>query len=106
LPITGLPALVSGAAKLILGADSPALKEQRTAGAQTISGTGANSLGAAFLAKFYRPGAKVLISNPTWANHRAIFASAGFDVEEYTYIDPNTLSLDIDGFLQSLKVST
>ncbi|KAI9592380.1 pyridoxal phosphate-dependent transferase [Syncephalis fuscata] len=92
LSITGLPQL-------------PSIKEQRTSGAQTISGTGANSLGAAFLAKFYRPGAQVLISNPTWANHRAIFASAGFDVQEYTYINPDTLSLDIDGFLNSLKAA-
>lgn len=46
LPILGLPEYTAAAAKLILGSDSPAVSENRTVSAQTISGTGANHLGA------------------------------------------------------------
>ncbi|RKP07582.1 aspartate aminotransferase [Thamnocephalis sphaerospora] len=102
-PIAGIPTLLAGAAKLILGADSVALQENRVTGAQTISGTGANYLGASFLARFYRPGAQVLISRPTWANHRNIFVGAGFEVQEYAYVNPSTLTLDLDGMLASLN---
>lgn len=69
LPITGLPEFTAAAAKLILGASSPVIKEGRTVSVQTISGTGANHLGALFLSRFYNweGGAKrVWLSNPTW----------------------------------------
>jgi aspartate aminotransferase len=68
LPITGLPEFTSGAAKLILGADSPAIAEGRAVSVQTISGTGANHLGALFLSKFYHWDApkQIYLSNPTW----------------------------------------
>lgn len=68
LPITGLPAFTSAAAKLILGADSPAIVTDRVTSAQTISGTGANHLGALFLSRFYEFNGdkKVYLSDPTW----------------------------------------
>jgi aspartate aminotransferase len=68
LPILGLKDFTSAAAKLILGLDSPAIKEDRLVSAQTISGTGANHLGALFLSKFYKWNgpAKIYLSNPTW----------------------------------------
>ena len=67
LPITGLPEYTVAAAKLILGADSPAIAEGRVTSVQTISGTGANHLGALFLSRFYPWGEKnVYLSNPTW----------------------------------------
>lgn len=68
LPITGLSEYTSAAAKLIIGADSAALKEGRVISVQTISGTGANHLGALFMSKFYYQGEpkKVYLSDPTW----------------------------------------
>lgn len=68
LPITGLPEYVSAAARLILGNDSPALADDRVVSVQTISGTGANHLGALFLSRYYRyNGEKVIyLSDPTW----------------------------------------
>lgn len=69
LPITGLPDFTSAAAKLILGADSPAVAEGRVTSVQTISGTGANHLGALFLSRFYHFNGekKAYISDPTWS---------------------------------------
>ena len=68
LPILGLKDFTSTAAKLILGSTSPAIEEDRLVSAQTLSGTGANHLGALFLSKFYKWNgpAKIYLSNPTW----------------------------------------
>ncbi|CAI2195592.1 5170_t:CDS:2, partial [Funneliformis geosporum] len=76
LPILGLASFREASIRLILGADSPAIKENRVTAAQTISGTGANHLGALFLSRFYSKEAPVYLSNPTWANHKAIFNNA------------------------------
>ncbi|KAJ7098026.1 aspartate amino-transferase [Mycena belliarum] len=106
LPITGLPEFTSAAAKLILGPESPALAESRVATVQTISGTGANHLGALFLSKFYQWGTaekRVWLSNPTWANHHAIFKNVGIEPVEYPYYDPKTIGLDFTGFINTLK---
>jgi len=68
LPITGLSEFVAGAARLILGENSPAISEGRVVSVQTISGTGANHLGALFLSRYYHfNGDKVVyLSDPTW----------------------------------------
>ncbi|CED82622.1 aspartate aminotransferase [Phaffia rhodozyma] len=106
LPIAGLPDFVAGAAKLILGENSPAIAEGRVASTQTISGTGANHLGALFLHKFYpfpSSGKKIYVSNPTWANHNSIFSLIGFEPVPYPYYDPKTIGLDFPGFKGSLE---
>ncbi|KAF8212352.1 aspartate aminotransferase [Mycena galopus ATCC 62051] len=106
LPITGLPEFTAAAAKLILGSTSPALAEARVASVQTISGTGANHLGALFLSKFYQWGTnekKVYLSNPTWANHHAIFKNVGIEPVEYPYYDPKTIGLDFAGLVDALN---
>ncbi|KAJ7273604.1 aspartate amino-transferase [Mycena haematopus] len=108
LPITGLPEFTTAAAKLILGPSSPALAEARVASVQTISGTGANHLGALFLSKFYQWSnneKKVYLSNPTWANHHAIFKNVGIEPVEYPYYDPKTIGLDFAGFVGALKAA-
>ncbi|KAJ7452529.1 aspartate aminotransferase [Mycena galericulata] len=108
LPITGLPEFTAAAAKLILGPASPALAEGRVASVQTISGTGANHLGALFLSKFYQwgnAGKKVWLSNPTWANHHAIFKNVGIEPVDYPYYDPKTIGLDFNGFVNALKTA-
>lgn len=72
---------------------------------QTISGTGANHLGALFLAKFYPfPSAqkKIYISNPTWANHPAIFKNVGIEPMLYRYYNKESVGLDFEGFKEDL----
>ena len=71
LPITGLPEYTSAAARLMFGKDSPVVTEERVTSVQTISGTGANHLGALFLSKFYHWNDKrVYVSDPTWGTCR------------------------------------
>jgi len=45
----------------------------------------------------------VYISDPSWENHRALFESAGFTVQNFPYYDAATRGVNFDGMLQSLK---
>src|SRR5690606_10289043 len=49
------------------------------------------------------PNAKVVISNPSWENHRALFERAGFQVDTYPYYDPATHGLDFEGMRGALS---
>ena len=68
---------------------APLVKAGRVATVQALGGTGGLKIGADFL-KRLNPDAKVLISDPSWENHRALFTSAGFAVETYPYYDAAT----------------
>jgi aromatic-amino-acid transaminase len=72
--------------------------------AQALGGTGALKIGADFL-KRINPGAKVLISDPSWENHRALFEGAGFQVAAYPYYDPATHGLDFAGMCAALRAA-
>lgn len=47
----------------------------------------------------------MLISDPSWENHRALFSNAGFLVETYTYYDAGKRGVNFDGMLASLKAA-
>lgn len=101
LPIAGIPEFRSGAAKLILGEDSPAIAENRVASVQTISGTGANHLAGLFLSRFFK--GDVYVSDPTWANHHAIYTTTGLNVKTYPYFEPKTVSLNFKGMIDTIS---
>jgi aspartate aminotransferase/aromatic-amino-acid transaminase len=46
---------------------------------------------------------RMWVSQPTWENHRAVFASAGLEVGTYAYFDATANRLDADGLLSSLQ---
>ena len=85
-PIEGLGAFNASVQNLIFGADSPLIKEGRAVTIEALGGTGALKVGADFLKRLY-PASKIHISDPSWENHRALFESAGFTVENYPYYD-------------------
>ena len=95
LPIDGVPAYNQGVQALLFGADAALVREGRAVTVQALGGTGALKIGADFL-KRLKPDAKVLISNPSWENHRALFEAAGFTVETYPYFDPATRGVAFD----------
>ncbi|RDH34355.1 aspartate transaminase [Aspergillus welwitschiae] len=105
LPIKGLADYTTAAQKLIIGADSPAIRENRVCTFQTISGTGAVHLGALFLSKFHpsNPKPTVYLSNPTWANHNQIFTNVNLSLANYPYFDPQTKGLNFSGMLSALR---
>jgi aromatic-amino-acid transaminase len=102
LPIDGIPGYNNGARTLLLGTDSPLISEHRSVTVQALGGTGALKVGADFL-KHILPNAQVAISNPSWANHQALFSAAGFPVVQYDYYDPATHGLDFDAMMASLR---
>ncbi|MEO5733178.1 MAG: amino acid aminotransferase [Rubrivivax sp.] len=105
LPIDGLPAYDRAVQGLVFGADSAAVADGRVATVQAIGGTGGLKLGADFLARL-QPDALVLISDPSWENHRGLFSQAGFEVGTYPYYDPTTRAVRFDAMLAALKVAT
>lgn len=104
LPIEGIAAYNKGAQALLLGNDSALAAEGRVLTTQTLGGTGALKVGADFL-KQLLPQSKVMISDPSWENHRALFERAGFKVENYPYYDASTRGLNFDGMLAALKAA-
>ena len=104
LGIDGLPSYVRLARELAFGADSPAVTQGRIATVQSLGGTGALKVGADFIATL-SPGAPVLISDPSWENHRAIFTRAGFAVGAYRYYDAKAKTVDLDGMIADLEAA-
>ena len=102
LPIEGLAAYDKAVQELVFGANSEVVTSKRAITAQAIGGTGALKLGADFLKRF-SPNAQVYISDPSWENHRAVFESAGFVVNNYPYYDTTTKGVNFDGMLASLQ---
>ncbi|KAK4422280.1 Aspartate aminotransferase 3, chloroplastic [Sesamum alatum] len=101
LPIVGLSDFNKLSAKLILGADSPAIQENRVTTVQCLSGTGSLRVGAEFLARHYHQHT-IYIPQPTWGNHPKVFGLAGLSVKTYRYYDPATRGLNFQGLLEDL----
>ena len=102
LPIDGIAAYDKAVQGLVFGADSDAVKAGRIATVQALGGTGGLKLGADLL-KRMTPNAQVLISDPSWENHRALFESAGFQVGQYPYYDAARKGVDFDAMLAALN---
>jgi aromatic-amino-acid transaminase len=105
LPIDGIAAYDKAVQGLVFGEDSAAVKAGRIATAQALGGTGGLKVGADLL-KRMTPNAQVLISDPSWENHRALFEGAGFTVGTYPYYDASKRDteggIDFAGMLGAL----
>ncbi|WP_418315200.1 amino acid aminotransferase [Piscinibacter sakaiensis] len=101
LPMDGIAAYDKAVQALVFGADSAIVKAGRVATVQALGGTGGLKVGADFL-RHLNPAAKVLISNPSWENHRGLFSEAGFEVSTYPYYDAERRGIDVDGMLSAL----
>lgn len=102
LPMDGLPPYRSAIAPLLFGENHPALKAGHIATIQTVGGSGALKVGADFL-KAYFPQSQVWVSDPTWENHVAIFAGAGFQVNTYPWYDDATKGVKFDALVAKLN---
>ena len=94
-PIEGPAAYNQAVQKLIFGTDSPLVTDQRVVTVQSLGGTGALQVGADYLKRLL-PNSTVYLSDPSWENHRALFESAGFPVEEYPYYDVTSKGVNFD----------
>ena len=104
LPIDGIAAYDKAVQGLVFGSDSAALAEGRVATIQALGGTGGLKVGADFLKKL-NPNARVLISDPSWENHRALFTNAGFEVASYPYYDAATRGIRFEDTIAALAAA-
>ena len=104
LPIDGIAAYDAAVKTLVFGSGSEPVQSGRVATVQAIGGTGGLKVGADFL-KRLSPTAKVLISDPSWENHRALFNNAGFTVETYPYYDAAARGVNFQGMLDALNAA-
>lgn len=113
LTIQGDGKFVSLARDLVFGFDSgpkatngahgeQTTEKGRVVSIQTISGTGANRLGAEFLSRSLHP-RHVWIPDPTWANHHTIWELVGVEKKTYPYYNSATNAFDYDSTVQTLK---
>ncbi|KAL2830241.1 pyridoxal phosphate-dependent transferase [Aspergillus cavernicola] len=106
--IEGDRAFLPLARDLMFGFDSQSTSEQQAATqarigtVQTVAGTGANHLGALFLATHMKP-RTVWLSNPSWANHLTIWELAGVPRKTYPYYSAATRSFDFTGMISTLE---
>ncbi len=101
-PIPGPPEFGAEVARLVFGADFHGLAAEGVAVAQTPGGTGALRIGAEFLRNF-RGGGTVWMPDPTWDNHKHVFAAAGCPVKYYPYYDPAVRGVKADEMCAALE---
>ena len=104
LPIDGIAAYDAAVKGLVFGADSEPVKSGRVATVQTLGGTSGLKIGADFI-KRLNPKAKVLISDPSWENHLALFTNAGFEVGTYRYYDAAKRGINFEGMLADISAA-
>nr|AIT70230.1 aspartate aminotransferase [Colpomenia sinuosa] len=103
--IAGIPEFTNLSLAFAYGKDSPALKENRVAGVQTLSGTGACRVMGEMFARFRGEGSAIYVPNPTWGNHIPIMKNAGLEVKKYRYFNPETVGLDFEGLLSDVQAA-
>ena len=98
----GVKGFNSAITELIFGADSDIIAKGRVATIQTPGGTGGLRVGADLI-NAALPGCSIYVSDPTWANHNAIFPAAGLDLQTYPYFDKESSNLRFDDMVAALQ---
>jgi len=98
----GVKGFNSAITQLIFGEDSAVLNQDRVRTVQTPGGTAALRVGADLI-KTVTPDATVWLSDPTWANHNAIFPAAGLKTATYPYFDGDNSDLRFGDMMNTLR---
>ncbi len=101
LPISGMPEYGEAVRKLLLGEGHDILADNLAATVQTPGGTGALRIAGDFI-KTRFPGARIWLSDPTWANHANVFGAAGLEMCYYPYYDAENKCLAFDAMADTL----
>ena len=101
----GNQGFINGMVELLLGQNSPGIRNNRVAAVQTPGGCGALRILAELLMRV-NPKTKVWVSDPTWANHIPLLGDAGLEIHTYPYFDKESASIKFDEMMDCLsKVS-
>ncbi len=102
----GLEGFNEGISQLLLGANHPALRDQRVISVQTPGGCGALNVAGHLIKRCHAEtnelSAAVWVSTPTWANHIPLLGGCGLTLKEYAYYDYEKHTLDFDAMINSL----
>lgn len=101
-PIDGDPGYIAAVQRMVFGAHHAIIHARRAATAHTPGGTGALRVAGDYL-KQRHANTTLWLSEPTWANHPKIFASAGVPTKTYAYFDAAANALDFDALLKALE---
>lgn len=97
----GVPEFNETIRDLMLGADHPALRDQRVTTVLTPGGCGALRVGAELL-KRCGDDVTIWVSDPTWANHVPLLGNAGLKLAQYPYYDRTNNRLRFDEMMTTL----
>jgi aspartate aminotransferase len=89
-------------ADLILGDKLVETLGDRRTTFQTPGGCGGLRLAAEFIQKA-KPGSKVLVSDPTWANHIPLLEAAGLQLDTYPYYDYQKHGIRFDDMMSRIN---
>lgn len=98
----GDPAFIKGIAKLVLGDQLCDSMGERVATVMTPGGCGALRTSAEMLVAADK-GARVWVSDPTWANHYPLLQSAGLEISTYRYYDTDSNGIDFASMLEDVE---
>ncbi len=101
LGIDGSPGYGKHTRELLFGKDSDLISNGRSVTFQCPGGTGALRVAGDYLASNH-PGTTLWLSDPTWANHHAIFNAAGLPTAKYAYLDSETNALNFVAMTEAL----
>jgi aspartate/tyrosine/aromatic aminotransferase len=100
LGIDGSPGYGKATRELLFGKDNDLVSNGRAVTFQCPGGTGALRVAGDYLANNHA-GTTLWLSDPTWANHHAIFNAAGLPTQKYAYLDTQTNALDFDAMTKA-----
>ncbi|MET3123302.1 aromatic-amino-acid transaminase [Oxalobacteraceae bacterium GrIS 2.11] len=104
LPMEGAANFRNAVQELLFGAGHTALSAGRVVTIQSVGSSGGLKVGADFIKRYF-PESTVLVSDPTWDNHRAVFEGSGLKVASYPYYDAATGGLKFDAMVSALSTA-
>jgi len=102
LSIGGDPEFCALSQRLVLGDECLKKRNGCVAGVQALSGTGALRILGEFTKLFF-PESTIWLSDPTWGNHKKIFAKCGLNQSTYRYWNPAQRNLNFQGMCADLE---
>ncbi|MFZ6678507.1 aromatic amino acid transaminase [Undibacterium sp. Tian12W] len=104
LPMEGAANFRTAVQELLFGADNAAVKAGRVVTIQAVGSSGGLKVGGDFIKRYF-PTSTMLVSDPTWDNHKAVFEGCGLTVKTYPYYDAATGGLRFDAMIEALKAA-
>jgi aspartate aminotransferase len=101
-PQAGNPVFNREVQQLLFGTDSTACAEYRVHTVQTPGGSGAIKV-AGMLLGLAHPGARILVSEPSWINHKALLSNSDLEIGTYPYYDTARNALSFDAMLAAVS---